>query len=669
MRTLSMNTFSLKKIVIAVSCTCSVLALSGACALAQAPKSPAPAYQRTVLFNGEVQTSDSFPITVPSTNMNPATMRFFLPEGSVVKKGDVVLRVESQADSDVERVELELVQTRERGVREAADLEVKKIEAERALLTAKAALAKAKIDAALPKSQISALDFDKYQAERDRATRDLDVKQQGFENAQAAIQRKLEDNALAVKRLQIQIAFAKQQMDQAEVKAGRDGILIHGYDSFTGKRLDEGGHAMTGSSAGHIMGDGKLQVVAWVLEVDRPFLKLDQTVSVRFDAILEARLQGKIKRISGAPEPRAIWGSGKYFKVEIELPEAKNLTLMQGMSAQIEVEGSAQSAAQSVTKKNVSVPAKASAHVPQELSFEGEVLSRQSINIMPPMIQRVWMYNLVMLVPEGSKVTQGQPVAVFEANEVKTRLETNRSLMKEKERSLEKIRLDHAEAEKASVLFVSEAKSNAEKAARKAGLPKELVKRIDYEKLVLGRELFEKLAKLAEQQREAQSRSRTAEYRGLQSEIATLKQGVDLLEKGIRGLSVKAPRAGTIIHSTNYEGEKITNGSKVYMGMKVATLADPEKLFVFAKIPEAQSSLLKVGQAVAITVPGSSDVIAAKLKSFGVIYHGKSSSEPVIVRDVEIEFDQFPKQVKPGTAVQIKVNMNAQGNKQAGVKA
>ena len=43
MRTLSMNTFSLKKIVIAVSCTCSVLALSGACALAQAPKSPAPA--------------------------------------------------------------------------------------------------------------------------------------------------------------------------------------------------------------------------------------------------------------------------------------------------------------------------------------------------------------------------------------------------------------------------------------------------------------------------------------------------------------------------------------------------------------------------------------------------------------------------------------------------
>lgn len=667
-----MKIIATKKIASAVSCALLAMMVSGTCVLAQTAKSPAPAYQRMVLFNGEVQTSESFPITVPSTNMNPATMRFFLPEGSVVKKGDVVLRVESQADSDVERVELELVQTRERGVREAADLEVKKIEAERALLTAKTALAKAKIDAALPKSQISALDYDKYLAERDRATRDLEVKQQAFENAQTAIQRKLEDNGLAVKRLQIQIAFAKQQMDQSEVKAGRDGILIHGYDSFTGKRLDEGGHAMTGSSAGHIMGDGKLQVVAWVLEVDRPFLKVDQEVSVRFDAIADVRLQGKVKRISGAPEPRAIWGSGKYFKLEIGLPEAKNLPLLQGMSAQIEVENnntSAQTVTPNVSKKNVNISQKTATHVPQELSFEGEVLSRQAINIMPPMIQRVWMYNLVMLVPEGSKVAQDQPVAIFEANEVKTRLETNRSVMKEKERSLEKIRLDHAEAEKASTLFVSEAKSNAEKAARKAGLPKELVKRIDYEKLVIERELFEKLAKLAEQQREAQSRSRVAEYRGLQSEIATLKQGVDLLEKGIRGLTVKAPRAGTIIHSTNYEGEKITNGSKVYMGMKVATLADPEKLYVFAKIPEAQSSLLKVGQAVAITVPGSSDVVPAKVKSFGVIYHGKSSSEPVIVRDVEIEFDQFPKQVKPGTAVQIKVNMNVNSNKQAGVKA
>lgn len=668
-----MKKFILKKSVAGVLCAVAMLSLS---AEMVAQKSAAPVYQRTVLLNGEVQTSVSFPITVPSTNMNPATMRFFLPEGSVVKKGDVVLRVESQADSDVERVELELVQTRERGVREAADLEVKKIEAERALLMAKSALAKAKIDAALPKSQISALDYDKYQAERDRATRDLAVKQQAFENAQTTIQRKLEDNGLAVKRLQIQIAFAKQQMDQSEVKAGRDGILIHGYDSFTGKRLDEGGHAMTGSSAGHIMGDGKLQVVAWVLEVDRPFLSVDQMVSVRFDAIsdanADARLQGKIKRISGAPEPRAIWGSGKYFKVEIELPEAKNLTLLQGMSAQIEVENagsSTKTAAANVSKKNVNVPQKSAAHVPQELSFEGEVLSRQAINIMPPMIQRVWMYNLVMLVPEGSKVAQDQPVAIFEANEVKTRLETNRSVMKEKERSLEKIRLDHAEGEKASLLAVSEAKSNAEKAARKAGLPKELVKRIDYEKLVIEREQFEKLAKLAEQQKDAQSRSRTAEYRGLQSEIATLKQGVALLEKGISGLTVKAPRAGTIIHSTNYEGEKITNGSKVYMGMKVATLADPDKLYVFAKIPEAQSSLLKVGQAVAITVPGSSDVVPAKVKSFGVIYHGKSSSEPVIVRDVEIEFDQFPKQVKPGTAVQIKVNMNAHSSKQTGAKA
>ncbi|MBC3807402.1 HlyD family efflux transporter periplasmic adaptor subunit [Undibacterium seohonense] len=635
-------------------------------ASATADKPAASSYQRPVLFTGELQAADSVPIIVPTSNTSPVPIRYYVPEGSKVKSGDVILRIDTQGDTDIERLELEIVQNRERGLREAADLEVKTIEAERALITAQAALAKAKIDAALPKAQISALDYDKYQGELDRATRDFAVKQKALENAKEAVKRKLEDSDLAVKRLHIQIAFAKVQVAQSEVRASRDGVVIHGYDDWNGKRLDEGGHAQIGSVAGQIIGAGKLNVIAWVLEADRPFLQPGQELHMRFDAIPNSFTKGVIERIASAPEARAIWGKGRYFKTEIRLPDNLTYELQQGMSVAIETikvqknpvgkdSSSSQKAenapskitsSASVTAKNIAVP---------ELTLEGEVLSRQSQVISPPTIRNVWNYNLVMLAAEGSHVKVGEPVAIFEANDAKTKLDTHRSSLKEKQRSIEKTTLDHAEAAKAADLAVSEAKSNAEKALRKASLPKELVKRIDYDKLVIERDLFTQLAGLSERQREAQQRARTAELRGLKSETAQLQQTISILEKGLNGLTVIAPRAGTVVHNVGFDDEKFAVGSRVFMGAAVANLADPDKIFVAAKVPEAQVSLVKIGQLVSVTTPGSNTQIAARISGFGPVFHGKSANQPMIVRDIEIEFDSLPKNLKPGTAVQVKL--------------
>lgn len=621
-------------------------------------------YHRPVLLTGEVQAIDSWPIIVPVSNVSPVTLRYFVAEGAAVKTGDVILRVDSQGDSELERLELELVQTRERGYKEAAELDVKTVEGERALVTAQAALAKAKIDAALPKAQISALDFDKYQGELDRATRDLVVKQKASDNARDAVKRKLEDSELAVKRLQIQIAYAKVKQAQSEVRAGRDGIVIHGYDIWNGKRLDEGGAAHIGSVAGQIMGAGKLKVIAWVLEADRPFLSEGQSLKMRFDAIPDSVTTGKIERIASAPEARAIWGNGRYFKTEITLPENLNWPLQQGMSVSIESLNGAKNKTQndtnpaiaSVKKIKVSqeLPANPTKVNREELSIEGEVLSRQSYSVAPPNIQQVWEYTLVMLAPEGSQLKAGDTVAIFEANEVKTRLETNLSALKEKQRTLEKLALDHAELAKAAELAVNEAKSNAEKAQRKASLPKELVKRIEYDKLVIERDLFNQLALLAERQRDAQQRARTAEFRGVKSEISQLQQTIDELQKGQRGLTVLAKKSGTVVHNSGFDGEKFAVGSRVFMGSAVANLADPEKLYVAAKVPEAQVSLVKSGQAVKIAAPGANSQIAAKISALGPVFHGKSKNQPIIVRDIEIEFDALPKNLKPGTAVQVK---------------
>jgi len=69
-------------------------------------------------------------------------------------------------------------------------------DAERALADASAALAKARIDAGIPRQHLSALDYDRYQGELQRAEREESLKREEAQAANAAVTRKRNDAAL-----------------------------------------------------------------------------------------------------------------------------------------------------------------------------------------------------------------------------------------------------------------------------------------------------------------------------------------------------------------------------------------------------------------------------------------------------------------------------------------
>jgi multidrug resistance efflux pump len=608
---------------------------------AVAPKTEA----RPVLLTGEVEAVDSQTIFVPPSNSAPLVLRYFLPEGTQVKAGDVVLRTEAGSITNIDQLRTELERARTRTESETARLEVAAIDAEKALVTARAALDKAKVDAALPKQQIGALDYDRHQAELDHATRELAIKQDGLKNARAAVARRKEDGALEVKKMQVNEAFQLAQQAQSAVRATRDGVVVHGYSAINGERLDEGSSAWPGNAAATVLGDGTMVVTAWVLEADRPYLREGQAVSVRFDALPGAALTGKVATITSAPEARPRWGLGRYFRARITLPENHGLPLAAGMSALVEPQapGAATAPAQ---------PVRAAAGA---LTVEGEIASRRTMAVAPPAIPFVWQYKLALLAPEGMMVQAGQPIAVFESNEVTTRLIDLQGKLKESERALDKLQLDQAEADRAGALALAEAQSNAEKAERKASLPKELIRRVVYDKLVIERAEKAELAKLTQAQYEAQRRARQAERAGLQSDVAQLRSQIATLLKGQAALTVTAPRRGLVLHRINFDGTKINIGSQVFMGLSVATLADPDQLGVDARVPEAQAAGLKVGQAARVTVTGTRQALTARVTSLGRAFHSKSAAQPAIVRDLQLEFDAPPKDLKPGAAVQVEL--------------
>jgi multidrug efflux pump subunit AcrA (membrane-fusion protein) len=641
---------------VAVLCAAAVLALAIGVAVSHAdgavkpPSAAAPGLAagtgaRPVLLTGEVEAEDSQTIFVPPSNSAPVVLRTFVAEGTLVKKGDVVLRTESATATNIDQLRTDRERARAKTDSETATLEVAAVEAEKALVSAKAALDKAKVDAALPKAQIAALDYDRHQAELDRATRDLAIKQDSLANARAAAARRREDGALEVRKMQINEAFQIAQVAQSEVRATRDGVVVHGYSPFRGERLDEGSSAWPGNAAGTVLGDGRMVVTAWVLEADRPYLRDGQAVGLRFDALPGVALAGTLASITSAPEARPRWGLGRYFRAKIALPDHHGLPLVAGMSVLVEplAPGAARASAQ---------PANAAA---AGLTIEGEIASRRTMPVAPPTIPFIWQYKLAFLAPEGMTVQAGQPVAVFEAAEVTNRLIGLQGALKERERALDKLRLDQAEADRAGALAQAEAQSNADKAERKASQPKDLIRRVDYDKLVIERAEKAQLAKLMLTQYEAQRRARQAERAGLESDLAQMRGQVADLVKGQAALTVLAPRRGMVLHRIGFDGNKFSIGSQVWMGLSVATLADPDRLGVDAKVPEAQASGVQVGQAARVTVTGSRQALAARVTGLGRAFHSKSAAQAAVVRDVQLEFDAPPQDLKPGAAVQVEL--------------
>ncbi len=317
--------------------------LAAALALAAACLAPS-ALARTLVLTGEVRAVDAQQIITPHSNSSPVVIRFFVPEGEPVKAGDVVLRIDpGQSASQIPELEAQIEQTHARVAKEIAELEVKAVDAELALVDAEAELAIARLDASIPADLISGLDYDRHQGELDRTVREAALKQRELASAREAVQRRRADGALEVEKLTVQRDYHAALVETAEVRADRDGIVVHGFNNnWLGGRIDEGSSTMPGSTAGEVVSGGDMRVQAWVLESDRAALRAGQAVRLAFDALPGRGVDGTISGVSGAPERRPEWGEGRWFSVDVEF-DADGLRLLPGMSVRV-VAGPAASA-------------------------------------------------------------------------------------------------------------------------------------------------------------------------------------------------------------------------------------------------------------------------------------------------------------------------------------
>ena len=292
------------------------------------------------------------------------------------------------------------------------------------------------------------------------------------------------------------------------------------------------------------------------------------------------------------------------------------------------------------------------------LKIDGEVYAQRTASLMPPAVEDIWQFNITQLAADGSQVKQGDVVLAFDGNELMKRLTSKQSLLKEKQSQLDKLLLELAERERNERLGTAEARSNREKAQRKTSQPEEIIGGIPYRKLVVSRQQAERRAVLVERRERLAAEQRVQEKRLLASEVAQLQREMRKLQTSLEAMNVTAPRAGLMMHKSNWQGEKFDVGSQVWKGMSVAEIPDTATLAVRAQLPERELTRVRVGAPARIVIEGGAgSALRGRVAAIGRTVRSKSRVQPIPVIDVEIKLDDPQAKLKPGQPVRVEVTV------------
>ncbi len=603
-----------------------------------------------VVFSGQLRSDNAQAILTPPSNSSPVVLHYFIADGTRVKPGQLVLSIDAgQAASDLLDIDAKIAQARTKAAKEIASLRVKAVEAEQKLVQAQAALDTAKVDAAIPRHLIAALDYDKYQAELKRSQHDLALKQRQLDDARTAVRRRVADGKLELEKLQAQHDYDQSLVDTAVVRAHQTGIVVHGFQSVFGNggRYEEGASSYPGQLVGEIVDRGKMSARAWVLAPDRPGLRVGQTMCLAFDALPGRAGSGVITAISGVPSERKQWGEGRYFAVDLRVEDAAEMPLRPNMSVRIQTPPPAG------CDSTVAAPM---AMAQQPVQATGEVYARSSAAVMPPQIKGIWQLKVTRMATDGQLVNKGDPIVSFDGGDLMKKLTAKQSELQEKLRQQAKLRLELAVKAKTETVAAAKAVADARKADRKASEPADYVPGVEYKKLIIERRKTRQLEKLGITHAQAEAAERKAEQAQADADVARLRAAVVRLQSAVNELSIKAPRAGIFLHASEWNGDKIDVGSQIWRGQSVARIPDMKTLAVRASLPERDVTRVHRGNVVRINLAGGSgQILTGHIRDIGVEVHSKSRVQPVPVIDLDVTIDPSDVALKPGQPVNVEI--------------
>ena len=296
--------------------------------------------QTPLILSGQIKASDNQTFYAPKTDNWRVQVQWLLPEGDIAKKGDLVVVFDSGSiQSQIEQEKVSLIAANEELFRISSSGEHSLLEATYGQKRTALLLDKARIDASISVEHLSKYDYQKNQLDLEKAVVANAKSLENLKQVKVANNVALTKQKISIVKHQDKLKYNEYKLKQMSVVAERTGPVLYGTHPWNGEKVFVGMTAQPSWRIAEIPSVNGLYIEAWVHEVDYKNMHLNTDVDFKLDAFPQYNLVATLTEISSQPEERKEWGNDVYYRAVFSFSINEALTLLPGMSAQLEFTG------------------------------------------------------------------------------------------------------------------------------------------------------------------------------------------------------------------------------------------------------------------------------------------------------------------------------------------
>lgn len=295
----------------------------------------------------------------------------------------------------------------------------------------------------------------------------------------------------------------------------------------------------------------------------------------------------------------------------------------------------------------------------QQIEVTGELVSSNTVNLKPPAVRRVWQYQIKMLAPEGSDVSEGDRVAQLDTSELGQRLSVKAANLETTLQDLETSKLRNAKKLQELKLELAEAKMNQEKSQLKVEISDETISEIDKMKYERDATIATDRVTLTNKKIELEIMSAEQRVKMLEGDKQKFELEVAALKQGIASLTLIAPRSGMVVYGYDQKGNKVAEGQNVFNGDTLLSIPDLKHMQVNMTIPEVEAGRVKVGQKLKIRLDANPEKsFNGEIKELGAVFRVKNQDVPLVIFDAVASISEVDTELmRPGMTAKISIDI------------
>lgn len=289
-------------------------------------------------LEGELAAVRSTEIGVPPVAEVDFKIAFLAPEGSAVKKGESILRLDTEAvERQLAEKRAELAEAEKKLEQKQIDLRMKLLEVDQQAAQAKADLGRAALKADVPPEVQQRIELEKARLDKKGRERDLQNLEAERRVQEALTGGELRSLAQQRDRARGRVEALEATIERMNIRAPQDGIVVY-RTNWRDEKKKVGDSVWFGEVVLSIPDLTEMKGDGFVDEADGGPVHEGQPITLRLEARPDFDLKGKVARIGRTVRQQSWRTPVKGFRVELALEKTEPTFMRPAMRFRGEIE-------------------------------------------------------------------------------------------------------------------------------------------------------------------------------------------------------------------------------------------------------------------------------------------------------------------------------------------